>query len=426
MARRRIAKKDNKPDATPSAEFSAPFPFALPDDGEELSEAGLFEMLSGMMGAVSDGSSGLPLTLPFCLPDNPPAPKQPPYTPPTRVEWEELYKAATAFRDLSPWEELEESDLFGVRDPETSETYYCCILGAGGELAGLNVYRGSRGLSGHWKIQGQYDPEMIEDDPAAAMQLQDCITASFVDREELTEEDLARIKELGLKFRGKGAWPQFLSYLPGFFPWRLSGPEARFLTIALTQAVEVVRAEGEKAEYLLPPAPGGHYLVRMHENGEWTDRYERAELYTPSLPTPAPMEEARVTQLRETLPKGIGALEIDHFYLPMPVFESEDSRPFMPLGVMIADHESGAILNMDFVEPVALSTRLPERLLDTFEKAGHLSRRVLVSREETFVCLEPTTERLGIELLLIGELAAVEQAQEGLLGFLMMNMGEME
>jgi hypothetical protein len=419
MARRRIAKKDNPPDNSSPLPFS--LPFSLPDNADEMTESDLFEMLSGMLGG---GPGGMP-TLPFSLPDNPPSPKQPPYTAPTRAEWEALYKAGVAFRDVSPWMVMEENDLFGVRDPETGETYYCCVLGAGGELLGLNVYRGSKGLAGHWMIQGQMDPESIDEDPASAMLLQDCVTASFVDREELLENDVALIKELGLRFRGKGAWPQFMSYVPGFFPWQVSGPEARVLTIALTQAVAVMRAVQKDEEYLLPPAPTGHYLVRVQENGEWTERYERPAPYIATTVTPAPVDKDRIAQLKE-LSKTDGWAEFDHFYLPMPTFEDERTRPFMPLGVLIADHSSGTVLTMDFIEPDAIAERLPERLLDTIEKAEALPSRILVAREETFTCLEPTANALNIELFLIAELEAVEQAKAGIFSFLMAGMAPME
>lgn len=420
MARRRISKKDNPPDNSSPLPFS--LPFSLPDNAEELNESDLFEMLSGMLGG---GPGGMMPPLPFSLPDNPPAPKQPPYTAPTRAEWEALYKAGVAFRDASPWLVLEENDLFGVRDPETGDMYYCCILGGGEELTGLNVYRGSRGLVGHWKIQGQMDPDMIEEDPASAMLLQDCITASFVDREELMENDVAVIKELGLRFRGKGAWPQFMSYVPGFFPWQVSGPEARVLTLALSQAVTVMREVQKDEDYLLPPAPTGHYLVRLQENGEWTERYERPVPYTPPSVTPAPVDAERIARLKE-LPETDGWAEFDHFYLPMPTFEDEKTRPFMPLGVVIADHSSSTVLTLDFIEPDAIAERLPERLMDAIEKAEALPARILAAREETFICLEPTANSLGIELFLIAELPAVEQAKAGMFSFLMAGMAPME
>jgi hypothetical protein len=70
------------------------------------------------------------------------------------------------------------------------------------------------------------------------------------------------IKELGLKFRGRQEWPMFRSYRPGYLPWYLEAPEARTLTYALEQAVEVV-LRFEEDPGMLAPADEESYLVRL-------------------------------------------------------------------------------------------------------------------------------------------------------------------
>jgi hypothetical protein len=67
---------------------------------------------------------------------------------PTNEQWTALYEAAAAFKELAPWQWMYDSDLFGVQDPETGEVGYCCVLGALGELLGLNVHRGRPGIGG--------------------------------------------------------------------------------------------------------------------------------------------------------------------------------------------------------------------------------------------------------------------------------------
>ena len=47
--------------------------------------------------------------------------------------WGPLYDAALAFRDLAPWRFLYDDQLFGVMDPATGQTGYCCVLGTMGE-----------------------------------------------------------------------------------------------------------------------------------------------------------------------------------------------------------------------------------------------------------------------------------------------------
>src|SRR5262245_5827031 len=145
---------------------------------------------------------------------------------PTLEEWRALYREAIAFRDLEPWEWMWDSDVFGVQDPESSEIGYCCVMGQLGEHFALGVYRGSRGLAGHWEMRLQAREPEAGEDPMEILLLQDCLMASFEDRKLLTPEDLGVIKQLGLKFRGPNAWPQFRSYRPGYEPWYLTGEEA--------------------------------------------------------------------------------------------------------------------------------------------------------------------------------------------------------
>jgi len=38
---------------------------------------------------------------------------------PQREEWDRLFKAAARIKKLSPWEWMNETDVFGVQHPET-------------------------------------------------------------------------------------------------------------------------------------------------------------------------------------------------------------------------------------------------------------------------------------------------------------------
>ena len=71
------------------------------------------------------------------------------------------------------------------------------------------------------------------------------LQASFENREVLEGEDRGIIRQLGLKFRGRNAWPMFRSYRPGFFPWLIDSHEAELLTCALEQVLVVAPRLGE-------------------------------------------------------------------------------------------------------------------------------------------------------------------------------------
>jgi len=153
---------------------------------------------------------------------------------PSIPEWKDLYNAAIEFKQIECWNWMEDSDLFGVQNPEDGEIGYCCVLGALGEVFGLAVYLGAEGLNEYLKVQsGEIAPKDFD-----AVH-QRCLLASFEDRRLLQRPDLEVIKKLGLKFRGSKSWSLFRSYQPGYYPWYLNKKEAIFLTIALQQAKEV-------------------------------------------------------------------------------------------------------------------------------------------------------------------------------------------
>ena len=61
---------------------------------------------------------------------------------PSDHEWKELYKAAIEFKDTNCWNWMDDTNLFGVRNPADGEIGYCCVLGALSEVFGLNCLSG--------------------------------------------------------------------------------------------------------------------------------------------------------------------------------------------------------------------------------------------------------------------------------------------
>lgn len=154
---------------------------------------------------------------------------------------------------------MHDTDIFGVQDPVSGETGYCCIMGAAGEHYALGVYSGSEGLEGLLRIlSGEFSQSHD-----GVLYVQKCLMASFEDREYLQKEDLKQIKTMGLKFRGANAWPFFRNYTPGFVPWYLTGEEARFLTLALKQAIEVSLRFKKDPGMLIHPSSGKFFFERQ-------------------------------------------------------------------------------------------------------------------------------------------------------------------
>ena len=84
----------------------------------------------------------------------------------------------------------------------------------------------------------------------------------FGARRDLDKNDLKVVKDLGRKFRGSNAWPQFRSMQPGYLPWFLTEDEAKFLTLCLAQARQIALRFAKDPTCLT--APGKNlYLVQV-------------------------------------------------------------------------------------------------------------------------------------------------------------------
>lgn len=333
-------------------------------------------------------------------------------TSPTKADWKALYQAALEFKEIEAWTWIYDSDVFGVQDPVSGEIGYCCIMGALGEMFALAVYLGSEGLESYMQVASE--PPLASAEALETMLLQKCLMASFGSRKELTKEDRQIIKSLGLKFRGRTAWPLFRSYRPAYHPWYLTADEARFLTLALQQAREVcLRFQEDPA--LFDPPDEELWFVRVPEEMEeglsWRDAWlEPAPLEEEELPT-VPIDELRLARLNKATPLKKAIWEMDFFLSPTAVQDKRGERPYYPYLTMSVDHGSGFIFDTNLASPETYRAELPGRFLALAERLKTLPAEIWVKREEAHDLLEPITSRLGISLYLVDELEALEEAR---------------
>lgn len=337
-------------------------------------------------------------------------------TPPTLPEWQRLYQAAMRLKELAPWEWMEEDDVFGVQDPETGDLNFVSVMGSLGEHVAVAVYLGPQALYSFWDLHegGPSEaPERILEIP----QLQ----ASFEDRSLLGEEDIGVIRQLGLKFRGRQAWPLFRSYRPGFCPWFLEANEARLLATALEQTVDVA-ARFLEAPSLLEDWEGDQYLVRVprQESGglAWEDR-----VVDVPAPAPLPIEiriAAETMQGFQSLGRGGAAVEVDLFMMPTPV--REQGRPFFPYMLLVVEPQSGLVLGSELLSPEpsleAMWGSVPAALLEKLVQVGFAPREVRVRSGLLQQLLQPPAGALGLKVKQMDALPALDAARESLMGFL--------
>jgi hypothetical protein len=333
-------------------------------------------------------------------------------TAPTTSDWKALYQVALEFKEIEAWTWMYDSDVFGVQDPVSGEIGYCCIMGALGEMFALALYLGSEGLESYMRIASE--PPVDPSEAFEELVSQKCLMASFGSREELTKEDRQVIKRLGLKFRGRTAWPLFRSYRPAYHPWYLTADEARFLTLALQQAREVCPRFREDPALFDPPNEE-LWFVRVSEETEegltWRDAWlEPALLEEEELPD-VPIDELRLARLKKAAQPMEAIWEMDFFLSPTPVQDKRGERPYYPYMTLTVDHRSGFVFGTDMASPETYLEEFPGWFLAMAERLKKLPVELWVKKEEAYDLLEPITSRLGVELYLVDELESLEEAR---------------
>jgi hypothetical protein len=330
---------------------------------------------------------------------------------PTAEEWGRLYAAAGRVKEMAPWKWMMEDDVFGVRNPERDEIGFVSVMGSGGEHFAVALYQGAVALYDFLALR---EADSVE--AARVLEIPQ-LQASFEDRGRLEKGDRDAIKNLGLKFRGSNSWPMFRNYAPGMFPWFLTSSEARFLTTALEQLLDVAPRVYDD-EDVLCGEEGDEFLVRVPRVEKarlvWEDKIMRVPEPELKKAAPAPLDPQLLGSLKQ-LPEVTNVIEIELTMLPMPVREKKD-RPFFPYLLMLVDASSGVILGNDMLQPLpsldAMRAEFPTKVAEHLLQLGVKPLKITVRTETTARSLAPLAEELGIRIKMSPRLPALDEAME--------------
>ncbi|MEW6738049.1 MAG: hypothetical protein AB1489_42625 [Acidobacteriota bacterium] len=333
---------------------------------------------------------------------------------PSVDEWRNLYEAAKRIKELAPWQWMEETDIFGVQNPETGELGFVSVMGTLGEHFAIAVYLGQEGIYGFWGLQVE-DVDAYPERVLEVPQLQ----ASFEDRSELEEKDRAVIKQLGLKFRGQHAYPMFRSIQPGFVPWFLTAKEARFLTHALEQTMEIATQFKDNRSLFEDPNEE-RYLVRIPQQEKNQISWQNQVLPVPPpepLSVPISMDMESLEEL-EKLPLSNLIIEVDFFMLPTPIRE-KGQKPYYPYMLLIAETNNGMIIGTELFKPepdlTSMWGMIPAQVATQLAHIGVAPKEIAVRSDLVCQLLEPMATALNIKLKEKRVLHSIDQAKQALL-----------
>lgn len=328
--------------------------------------------------------------------------------------WRELYSVADELRGLALWECMGDAELLGVEDPDTGEPMLGAVLGGLGEVFGLAIYHGPKGL--RWVLEAALgDADETETENIYEVS---ALKVEFVPKAMLTPEEKRRVKALGFQPAKKRPqmWPTFQSMRPGCVPWHLDATEAKLLLYALPRLTALgasVRSLYEDEE--VPPADGFAFWPKNRGLGEPLRREEVdwQRLSIPPEPSPEPFATDGPTEITlKHLPQAPSlVLEVDAFVGFDTIGEGE--RPWFIRMSVAADEHSGFVAGMEMGtspdEPLAM---IAGRALVAAMGAFRTRPKVVRLRQTRIrQALEPFAERLGIRLDLRRRLPMVAEFQ---------------
>ena len=242
------------------------------------------------------------------------------------------------------------------------------------------------------------------------------ISMLFGDRDDLQKEDREVIRSLGLRFRGKNAWPLFRSQQPGYVPWFLEKEEVLFLTAAIQQALVVADEVRSGKLDLLEAEPENLIFTRFYRDGKWHEEWRKVPTLSqgqePHAENIDAVKEAELHLLRSRVGGLSECWELDIFALPMPIGQVPE-RPHFPICFLAVETKLGLVLGTNLTEPWLSLSQKQDEVIQILRKANQLPREIRVKSNKVSQIMQPIITTLGIKLR-VGPLPMLEQAKASL------------
>jgi hypothetical protein len=328
--------------------------------------------------------------------------------------WRRLFDLAVKVRGMEPWAWMEETAIFGVEDTVGGETLFVSVMGFIGEYHAVAVYPGARQLGEFWSMQDAFSRESITN-TLSGMEYAHVV---FGKKSDLNPEEKKLVETLGLKFRGGTGWPHFRSFKPGWFPWMVDAQEARWLTLAMEQLLEVAPRIQKDRRLLGTGGKDHRYLVRTPgpDGGHiaWKDVHRACPI--PIITTRVTVPNATLDAVRK-MQTSDNTVEVD----VMPSFAAvgeRGERPRSPFMMLAVDSQSGFVLGVELLSVegslAEMQVRVPTQLLEMLQR-NHLRPSCLAIRTPwVFMVMDEVCKDLGIDIKPDPELLALTEVRSEL------------
>ena len=336
-----------------------------------------------------------------------------------------LYDAAFRYKKSGLWKKLWDSDVFAIK-LKSGEIGYISIMGKGGEYNAIGLYIGEKGFGSYRLLASSGGSSGSPFKDHEMLLQQNCLQVAFESKDELMPEEVDEVrayaKKNSIKLTGKNAYPQFLKYEPGCYPWKVKTEEdmeaLHTAIIASALMADVLKTVDPQSIGIFPVKPDMKEVPLFEVKGE-------ALIQAGMAPLPGDLEEkyeyvkaANQIDLAyvKKLPRK-GIWEAEYLCMMEPVQNKPEETPYFPMLLLIVESRDGYILHIPMIDH---SEKNPDALLHEFanswktQKAG--PKEIRCRDERTYALLKDFCEKTGVKISIYRKaMHALDEAEAALL-----------
>lgn len=345
--------------------------------------------------------------------------------------WQEMYRAAERVRDLKAWEWMDATDMFCVVNPEKPDEYAFCAMTNNEEYRCLMIFQGMEGYDNYYGMLDAHHAQHQTSIFNMGFMLKGWMV-EFTNADEMNHSSKETLKNLGIKYRGKGNWVDISDKQPGYLHWYVKEEDVPFITICLNQFFEIaLKAETEGVAFLHRPNPDYQTLLSEYNEEEEDEERQEAENWGDQeliLSKQAHHKKDDKWQWQETyldldddqyiinshrivpsvmaaaakkkLPKRDNCILYGMNIIPTPVQGDENDAPALIFVTVFLQYGNNAIIHQDINTIGNIAERFEHNLLETFETMGHIPSQIVVNMDIAADWLEAYAEFFDIELII--------------------------
>lgn len=310
----------------------------------------------------------------------------------TLNNWKKLFEYAKEIYSLAPWKYLWDVNLIGVQT-NSSNLYFCSMMGHGGQCTGIAVYPGLEGLSDFRQLSFDSEIQSVH----YVMGDQDCLTMYVGERSEVPEFQLEIMKKLNIRFK-KGQYIYFNSFKKRYYPTHPDEEEVadlvdvyEGLVYAFHQDREWFNINWDEQNMLLVEHTEDSeepWMMMEVPEPRWMERY----------PTILIDDEDLVNELLEKPYNNI-ELALDMDYLFVPIRDDDYERDINTLMCVAMDLKADLLLGVDLIDPKTDELQVAVKVLINCISQHGRPRRIYMRNPRLINGLWELLEALEIEVV---------------------------